>query len=161
MPATYQPLSTTTLGSAQSTISFNSFGGYTDLVLVCNLGIATADYIQLIFNGETSTTNYYGTWFQSDGSGGRYNSSIYWIGGACQFNTNKDENMAILHIMNYANTVTQKSVLARLNRGGSTLGMQVGSWNNTNAITSLDIKSANGYNFVSGSTFTLYGIAAA
>jgi hypothetical protein len=161
MAITYEPIATTTLGSAQSTITFTSFSGYTDLVLIANLAFSSADYIRLIFNNETSTTNYYGTWLQGDTSGGRYNSSIYWIGGATQLNTTIGNNLAIINILNYSNSNTQKSVLARYNKAGSALGIQVGSWNNTAAITQIDVVGATGSNFATGSIFTLYGIKAA
>jgi hypothetical protein len=161
MPSTYEPIATTTLGSAQSTITFTSFGGYTDLVLIGNLAFSSADYVRLVFNNETSNTNYYGTWLQGDTSGGRYNSSQYWIGGATQLNTTIGNNTAIINILNYANTTTQKTVLARYNKAGATLGVQVGSWNNTAAITQIDIKGAEGNNLATGTTFTLYGIKAA
>ena len=38
MPAgsTYTPITTTTLGSNQSAVTFNSFGGYTDLRMILN-----------------------------------------------------------------------------------------------------------------------------
>ena len=39
MAATYEPIYTTTLGSNQTSITLNSFGGYTDLRIVCNVKI--------------------------------------------------------------------------------------------------------------------------
>jgi hypothetical protein len=41
--STYTPIATTTLGTAQSSVSFSSFSGYTDLVLVSSTKAATSD----------------------------------------------------------------------------------------------------------------------
>jgi hypothetical protein len=55
MPAgsTYTPIATTTLGSAQADVTFNSFSGYTDLVLVANVQLASMEsqeiHIHLLF----------------------------------------------------------------------------------------------------------------
>jgi hypothetical protein len=71
--------------------------------------------------------------------------------------------MNIMQIMNYSNATTNKTVIARQNTGGSASGAaaHVGLWRNTAAITAITIICYNGINFVSGSTFTLYGIKAA
>ena len=69
MPAgsTYTPLSTTTLGSAQATVTFSSISGsYTDLVLVMNtIGTSAGGDVQVQFNSDTasnySCTILYGT----------------------------------------------------------------------------------------------------
>ena len=65
--------------------------------------------------------------------------------------------------MNYSNTTTNKTVLARGNRASSGVVAQVGMWGNTSAITSITIDNVDSAsaNFVAGSTFTLYGIKAA
>ena len=68
--------------------------------------------------------------------------------------------------MNYSNTTTYKNVLGR---GNDTLQLRAtsGLWkpttgSATQAITSITVLSSpNAYNFITGSTFNLYGIAAA
>jgi hypothetical protein len=67
----------------------------------------------------------------------------------------------ILHINNYSNSTTYKTVLARGNAATNLVEAFVGLWRNTNAITSISIICQNSKNFGSGSTFTLYGIKAA
>jgi hypothetical protein len=65
-------------------------------------------------------------------------------------------------MMNYANTTTNKSLLSRASWGDySLMRAIIGLWRNTNAINTIKILTANGNNFDVGSTFTLYGIAAA
>ena len=67
----------------------------------------------------------------------------------------------ICHIQNYSNATTYKTTLSRANVADVTVRAIVGLWRSTNAITEIDIISSGGNNFISGSTFTLYGIKAA
>jgi hypothetical protein len=71
---------------------------------------------------------------------------------------------AIFHLQNYSNSTTYKTVLNRTNYAGSggwTVA-SVGLWRDTSAITSIRIAISETQtgNFISGSTFTLYGIKA-
>jgi len=65
--------------------------------------------------------------------------------------------MAIVQIQNYSNSTTFKTVLLR--GDSSTYGVvaSVGTWRNTAAINRIVI-SSDAYNFISGSTFSIYGI---
>jgi len=69
------------------------------------------------------------------------------------------------HFQNYSNTTTNKTVLA-VKQYSNTSGVwdyteaSVSLWRNTAAITQLDILAIAG-NFVTGSTFTLYGVKSA
>jgi hypothetical protein len=77
-----------------------------------------------------------------------------------RFNTSTNST-AICQIMNYANTTTYKTVLARMNNTSYGVGASVGLWRATPvAITSVEA-SAAGNNFAVGTTASLYGIAAA
>ena len=86
-------------------------------------------------------------------------SRILLIGGT-YLDTNLDTNL-IVHIQNYANTTTNKTTLARANKAPAGTDANVGLWRSTAAINSVTIFTASGANFSTGSTFTLYGIAAA
>jgi hypothetical protein len=70
MPATYEPIATTTLGSAASSITFSSIPAtYTDLrlsVTTADAG-ATATYLALQFNSDTGA-NYSRTRITGNGS---------------------------------------------------------------------------------------------
>jgi hypothetical protein len=61
--------------------------------------------------------------------------------------------------MNYANTSTYKTVLTRSNKYDR-VGAIVGLWRSTAAINSITL-TAYSNTYAIGSTFTLYGIAAA
>lgn len=159
--ATYEPIATTTLGSSQSSVTFSSISGsYTDLVLVfsgSNASGLTGNAIR--FNGDTSS-NYSSTNLDGDGSvvSSARHTNQTWIRAGISFTS---QSVSIINIQNYANTTTNKTVLARGGAGQSYVRADVGLWRSTSAITSITYFPDSGANFNSGSTFTLYGIKAA
>ena len=163
MPAgsTYTPIATTTLGSAQSSVTFNSFSGYTDLVLVANTTAAGNQNILLRFNSDSGTNYSYTRITGAASASSNRESSIDAIN---LYNSSASLNgvmaTTIIQVMNYANTTTNKTVLSRGNGGANETNAQVSLWRNTAAITSLTL-SIFTTNFSTGSTFTLYGIASA
>jgi len=161
--ATYEPIATTTVSAAVNTVTFNSFSGYTDLIIVTNVKSTSTENMSLRFNSDTGN-NYSRTVLSGNGSSavGAGQSNVSSIGTDYNgYFDGSDFNQAkIIQIMNYANSTTYKTCLIRSNRAQSGTDAIVGLWRNTNAITSITL-GANSLNFVSGSTFTLYGIAAA
>ena len=166
MPAgnTYEAIATQTLGSAAATVTFSSIPGtYTDLVLIITpQSSSSTSSVDIQFNGDTGT-NYSLTYLYGNGTAalsGRDSSTAYAGGGsasdsASTFLTNT------VHIQNYSNTTTNKSLLMRT---GNTVGnvlSAVSMWRNTAAINSILLKLSTGANFTTGSTFSLYGIASA
>jgi hypothetical protein len=175
MPKTYEPIATTTLGSAAASVTFSSISGsYTDLVLVTSPATthSLSTFVYMQFNGDTST-NYSVTEVYGNGSSALSNrgSSLDtgWIGFDISISNTVGDYASISNIMNYSNTTTYKTFISRANRASSALDYQgtdatVGSWRSTAAITSIVVKNRRGgvdYNFASGSTFTLYGIKSA
>jgi hypothetical protein len=160
--ATYEPIATTTLSSAQNSVTFSSIPGtYTDLVLLTNAGITSGiEDIALQFNSDTGT-NYSRTYMYGDGSSavsGR-NSSVARI-ALGTFGSGSINGINICHIQNYANTTTYKTVISRGSNASSVAIAYAGLWRSTSAITSMTL-GTTGSTWMSGSTFTLYGIAAA
>lgn len=161
MPSTYEPIATTTLGSNASDITFSSIPStYTDLVLVVNGHLTVDDNVFLQFNGDTGS-NYSFTLLRGDGSSATSsrdsNRTQLFLGGILTTATGN----TISSIQNYSNNTTYKTVLTRTNgvTSGAAQG-RVGLWRNTSIITSVKVGVASG-NFVSGTSFTLYGIKAA
>lgn len=154
--STYTPIATQTLGSAASTVTFSSIPStYTDLVLVMTGYLTGAGAVYCQFNGDTAS-NYSSTFLQGQASAGSGIDTACYIFG---YLSSGSQNTGISHIMNYANTTIYKTYVARAN-DTNTVNANVGLWRSTAAINSIALKtSAN--NFVVGSTFTLYGIAAA
>ena len=167
MPATYEPIATTTLGSAAASYTFSGISGsYTDLVLVFQTGMSSAGNEPLLqFNGDTGS-NYSETMMY--GSGTTAYSLRNSISTAVQLARDVGlpsalESNHIIQIQNYSNATTYKTLLARVNKGSATYSQAaayVGLWRSTSAITSITISTTAG-NLVAGSTFTLYGIKAA
>jgi hypothetical protein len=166
MPAgsTYTPIATTTLGSAASSVTFSSIAGtYTDIIAILNTSITTgtAD-VRIQVNGDTGS-NYSTTVVTGSGSTAgsfRYSNQTY---GRLNYDGYADTTFgqnAIVNLMNYANSTTFKTILARGNNAANGTSAVVNLWRSTSAINSITF-SASASTFVTGSRFTLYGIASA
>ena len=168
MAITYEPISTTTLGSAAATVTFSTISGaYTDLVLVTNLKTTTTSQeVTVKINNDTGS-NYSLTNLRGDGSTAaslrRSSQTVGNISKEISPNT-AFEFVSVSTFMNYSNATTYKTWLSRNNRASASNApgteALVGLWRSTSAITELVIGLTGG-NFDTGSTFTLYGIASA
>lgn len=159
MPATYEPITTTTLTSNQTTVNISNIPGtYTDLILVINGANSASLNKKINFNG--SSTNQSCTALYGSGSGtgasARYTTAYLdvWGPGTNQYS-------CIVHIMNYSNTTTNKTYISRHDTAGAATEVIVGLWRSTAAITSIDIVSTSTNTMTAGMTFSLYGIKAA
>lgn len=162
--STYTPIATTTLGSAASTYTFSSIPGtYTDLVLVINGGTSSSGQsIGMQFNGD-SGSNYYSVDMWGNGSAvqhGRLTGSTFIrvVGRGVGTDTTLIDN-SITHIQNYSSSSAKKAVINRSTISGGVTASG-GKWNSTAAITSITLLGESS-NLITGTTLTLYGIAAA
>jgi hypothetical protein len=163
--ATYEPIATQTLSSNAASVTFSSISqSYTDLVLIQNSGQVTADTSYNLRVGASNTidtgSNYSDTALNGNGSSATSyrNTSANRILPVGSNSSSILDNL-IFHIQNYSNTTTYKTVLSRANVPGYRVVATVSLWRNTAAINTVQIYG--GSNLLSGSTFTLYGIAAA
>jgi hypothetical protein len=162
--ATYSLIDSTTGTGSSNSITFSSIPStYTDLILVVNGATTTSTgNPRLRFNGDTgsnySDTNLYGSGSAAGSYRNTSGTSIQLI-ATVYFNTSLDTNL-IIHIMDYANTTTNKTTLNRANKATDGVDAVVGLWRNTAAINSLTLFTASGNNISSASTFKLYGIQA-
>jgi hypothetical protein len=161
---TYVALRTTTVGTAVASVTLDLTGisGYTDLVLVSSVKVSgAAEAIKVQFNGDTGN-NYSYTQLIGDGSSAvSYRSSnvnyIYASNGTSTTNY----GTGIFNIQNYSNTTTYKTVLGRFSEAEYNAWADVGVWRSTAAITSINLSvTGTSKTISSGSTFSLYGIAA-
>jgi len=159
MPITYEPIATTTLGSAAASVSFTSINGsYTDLVISGNWSLSTGQNILVRFNSD-SGSNYSETALGGDGSSASSGRDSNRTDIRCGYNNGSDRSMHLINIMNYSNSTTYKTLVMRWNSSDYVYS-RVGLWRSTNAITSIELRAGAG-NIASGSTFTLYGIKSA
>ena len=156
MPATYEKIATTTLGSA-GTITFSSIAAsWTDLRLVLTGSPSSSGNQIMTFNSDT-TTIYSNTSINGSGTtatsaratGDNAISQSYMYSGS---------NISLLtyDIFSYAGS-TFKTVLitgSTDQNGSGLVRYSVGLWRSTSAITSIDL----GRTMSVGTTATLYGI---
>jgi hypothetical protein len=161
MAKTYEPIATYTVsGSSTDTVTFSSISGtYTDIIVVINAAIAEGNCNMRVNND--STTIYSRTQMSGNGTianSGRTANDNAWfpVMGTTDFTST-----TTVQLMNYSNTTTNKTALQRGNNASSLT--QASAWlcRTTSAINRIDFIRSSTNNFVSGSTFTLYGIKAA
>lgn len=168
MPSTYTPIVTVTLGSAVSSYTFSSIPStYTDLVMVLNgrsAASATSDTYIMQFNGDTglnySRTRLLGTGSAASSANRTNGNTIDYEGMAANTGASGVYGYAMVNVQNYSNSTTRKTVLIR-NGDVNYVEATVGLWQNTSAISSINLATASGSNLMAGSTFTLYGVKSA
>ena len=157
----YESIATTTVGAGGSaTITFSSIPStYKHLqVRLVNLR-SSADIMQLEFNSDTTTTNYY--WHRLDGDGTSVSAVagnknlIGYVGNTTAPAAN------IIDVLDYANTnkyKTSRNLFGEDRNGSGIVALQSMLWKNTAAINSIVFKCESGGNFNQYSSFALYGI---
>jgi hypothetical protein len=167
--STYTPIYAQTLSSSASSITFSNIPGtYTDLVLVSNLTGSTVIDPSIQFNGDTGA-NYSNTNLSGNGSSAfsNRNTSVAYVRmDESAYGSTANPTSYVTQINNYANTTTYKTILGRNNNGATGVDAIASSWrgstgSSTQPITAITVYCRGSGNFVSGSTFTLYGIKAA
>lgn len=165
----YESIATFTLGSNTASVTFSSIPQtYKHLQIRYN-GRSdrsqNSEYGVVSYNSDTST-NY--SFHSITGDGATvpvdaaatvaYQSLLYFPGALRGSNI---FGSGVVDILDYANTNKYKT-LRTLNgydsNGDGRISFQSGSWRNTNAITSITIATFNGSNFITSSSFALYGI---
>ena len=169
MATTYTLISSNVLSSSAASVTFSSIPAtYTDLVLRISARSASAgtDAFFVQFNSDTAT-NYSSTQLYGDGS------AAYSFRGS---NTNALKKTYLNNNGNTANSFGSAefyipSYTASQNKPVSSIGIEETNataasitatadlWRNTAAITSIFIRTDNNQNFLSGSSFYLYGIS--
>jgi hypothetical protein len=165
MPATYEPIATTTLGSAASSITFSSIASsWTDLRVVwCGQWNTAADRLIMRLNSD-SGSNYSKTALLAGGAGPSAMSTVNANATSIvALGTSRNQNlmsMTTFDLFSYAGS-TNKTVLHATSfdeNGAGWLEYGVNLWRNTAAITNITLSTVNGNNFAIGTIATLYGI---
>jgi hypothetical protein len=161
--STYTPIATTTTSGSATSYTFTSIPStYTDLIVVCNVAADVSTSVQIqVGNGSADTgSNYSWTYVLGNGStavSGRASNSTYYLAG----DLTGSPSTGITQIFNYANTTTNKTVIARGAAAGLNTYATVGLWRSTAAINTVKVFLGTPRYFLDGSKITLYGIAAA
>jgi hypothetical protein len=165
MASTYETIATTNGTGSSGSVTFSSIPAtYTDLVLIVSGTLVSGgdSGLELRFNGTGSgSTSYSGTLLSGDGSSA--SSSRQSNVAACNSGliSSTAVGNSIIHIMNYANTTTYKTVLGRGNLPHLLTRATVYLWRDTPAaINAVEVLTGAG-NYSTSTTFTLYGIKAA
>lgn len=157
--STYTPIATYTLGSNQATVTFSSIPStYTDLVLIGNAKDSN-NYTGLRVNNNSSSlySRTIMTWNGSSASSSEtFNANTLYVGG-----NDTNFEITIYHFQNYANTSVYKTIVGTQMIANATSLAGVGLWRSTSAINEINIYSVAGSTLLTGSSWTLYGIAAA
>ena len=164
--STYTPIATTTVsGTSTGLVSFTSIPStYTDIVVVSNAATTASTYGFWFRVNNDSTNNYSNTYLIGNGSAASSARESSYSLGAAGTDVSTTQGTYITQFMNYANTTTYKTTLSRSNVTSDRVAAIVSLWRSTSAINRIDFAVGASFPsgfFAAGSTFTLYGIAAA
>lgn len=155
--STYTPIASLTLSAATSSVTFSGIPQtYTDLVIVASYSRSASGNGLIRFNSDTAS-NYSYVYILGDGTTASSSKQGNRTSAVFGYEGTNIQNTAIINIIGYSNSTTNKTFISRSN--DSTLGTVawVNLWRNTSAITSVELYPNSG-NFNSGSTFNIYGI---
>lgn len=175
MASAYTLISSNVLSSSAGTVTFSSIPAtYTDLVLKVNArGSDTGNYlsVQLRFNGDTAT-NYSRTAIYGYSPGGSFGSArgSSLSATTAMMSSNADSatantfGNAEFYIPSYLvaqNKPLSSFGVAESNTGQGFMDATAHLWRNSAAVTSITISPGFGsaYNWLTGSSFYLYGIS--
>jgi hypothetical protein len=147
-----KPIARQVLATSASSVTLAAIPStYDDLLLVASTRVSPDGFVIVRFNGVTT------------GYSSRILSNATSTTDASRLRVGLS-NPAIstfsnweAYIPNYAGS-TVKSVSATAMRVGGAIMASAGLWNNTSAITSLELSDATLTSFATGSSFSLYGI---
>jgi hypothetical protein len=161
-------LETISLTQTATSVVFDNIPqtGYTDLKIDFSIRTSVSqinDNVFFSFNGSTS--NFSARWFYGGGTSGVGNSTNARIAGFGNGNTATADTFgsSSVYISNYTsgnNKPYLSDAVLETNGGTAYQGFISGLWSNSSAITSITLTPESGPNFLAGSTFSLYGVAA-
>ena len=170
--SSYASIATTTLSTATASITFSSIPAtYTHLqirAMARTDRALTRDAMKVTYNGNTTTYAYHnlfgdGATVTAQGLASQPEMAFNDISGASA--TASVFGVMVIDILDYANTNKVKTFRALGgydNNGSGAVGLNSGMFSgNNNAITTITLSPYGGSNFVTYSSFALYGIKGA
>ena len=160
----YTSIATQTIGAGgSSSITFSSIPQtYTHLqIRALNVTSSASNSGNIYFNGDTTNSNYRNHYIYGNGTAANaasYNVPYYpeFTGGGAT----TSPGASILDILDYTNTNKTKVMRELVGydaNGSGVVGLSSNMWNNTSAITSINI-TASGFTFQQYTQFALYGV---
>ncbi len=168
MANTYTLIASNTLSSAAASVTFSAIPGtYTDLVVRFSArdtvaSVSSNGYI-LQLNGVDTNQSARVLYAQGTTASSYSSTKISTTGGQGASSTANTFGSFEFYVPNYAlTTVKQVSALGVVETNAATAwqGVAAGLWNSATAVTSITLKYNGTADFVSGSSFFLYGIKA-
>lgn len=162
---TYVALDKKTATTSIANAEFTSIPqGYTDLVVIVAGQVSSNVSLAFQVNGDTgsnySCTEIFGDGTTASSFSSTNNAQVTVASIGAQINSGTPW-VSTLHFQNYSNTTTNKTILGRTSAAGTGVNAIVGLYRSTSAITSIKIMGFNNASgFTTGTTFSLYGIAA-
>jgi hypothetical protein len=165
----YELISTTVLGSTESSVTFSSLGDYASTYKHLQIRAVTrssgsvSESVYFRFNGDTGS-NY--SWHGLNGSGSGASSFGYpdfsLMGLSLQPGSNSPSNsfaFCTIDILDAYSTTKNKTArsLAGFTGANNFIRLYSSSWRNTSALTSITILP-EASSFATGSRFSIYGI---
>ena len=168
----YDLLETQVLATSASSVTFTGLGAYTDYqhlqlrYVVRSDRVSTVDVAIMRFNSDTGS-NYAWHFLRGDGSlveSVAGTSQTYARIGLTSASTSTANEFSadVLDILDFSSA--SKNTTSRDfsgQTGNANVFLTSSLWNDTSAVTQIDILPQNGTNWVSGSRFSLYGIKGA
>jgi hypothetical protein len=169
MPATYEPIASTTLGSSATNVEFTGIAStYTDLILVVAIkptNTTNPALLMQVGNGSFDTgSNYSITGLYGSGSAatsGRLSSqtTINFARESGIGNATTQVFTGVFQLMSYSNTNVFKTILEASGVASNGVARSVALWRSTSAIDRVKVYVSAG-GFDTGSMFSLYAIKA-
>lgn len=170
MANTYQLIASNTLSSAAASVTFSSIPAtYTDLVLRMTVRTDRAsqvtDGLRAFLNNDTSS-NYSNTYLEGSGSAASSSATgtftRLWLGN-CNASTSTSNTFSSVefYLPNYAGSTAKPAstfLVQENNTTAAIINVVANLGLSTSAVNRIDLNSSTSSNFVSGSSFFLYGI---
>lgn len=158
---TYVPIQSYTVsGNSTTSYTFSSIPqNYTDLVIVFNGTLSSADNNNIEFNNENQNQLYSVTRLYGNGSTVGTNRST--SQNSMQLGEmGTSQSTDIIQIFNYSSTSGYKTVISSGRNATGNVKNTVGLFRSTSATNTIKIFTGGGATYSAGSTFSLYGIEA-
>lgn len=170
MPITYSPITTTTLNSTTSSVTFSSLPAtFNDLVIIgqgkANAPTSTLIDVGVRFNGDTSSNYSTVKVFSLSYSSSTQTTAINSVRAETYMDASATNNALgsgfKIDLFDYNTTYSYKNYLNRaacMTQADRGVFVTASTWKDTAAITSITIYADGGSGFYAGTYFALYGI---